>query len=99
MSAGWRELAEQAESADFGQFAYGAIFAVRNELLQRIPEDVLHRLQLMTRSHPLYPWIFERLWLHFFGLPFHPALKRHTGNLGLVRLPSVSSPPLEPSYA
>jgi len=94
-SAGWHELAEQAEAADFGQFAYGAIFAVRNELLQRIPEDVLQRLQLMARSHPLYPWIFERLWLHFFGLPFHPAIKRHSGNLGLSRSAFTSSPLLE----
>jgi len=90
-SAGWQELADQAEAADFGQFPYGAIFAVRNELLKRIPEDVLQRLQLMAHSHPLYPWIFERLWLHLFGMPFHPAIKRHSGNLGLL---PVSLPPL-----
>lgn len=80
-SAGWHELAEQAALADFGQYAYGAIFAVRNELLRRIPEDVLRRLHMMSRSHPLYPWIFERLWLHLFGLPFHPAIQRHSGNI------------------
>jgi hypothetical protein len=97
-TAGWHELAEQAKAADFGQYAYGAIFAVRNELLQGIPEDPLQRLQLMARSHPLYPWIFERLWLHFFGLPFHAAIKRHSGNLGLPRKTFASSPPLEPSF-
>lgn len=94
-SAGWNELAVEAEAAEFGQFAYGAIFAVRNELLRRIPEDVLRRLHLMSRSHPLYPWIFERLWLHLFGLPFHPAIQRHSGNVGSLRGAVESSSPVE----
>lgn len=75
-SAGWHELAEQAAAAEFGQFAYGGIFAVRNERLSAIPLPVLERLHMMSRAHPLYPWIFERLWLHLFGLPFLPAVAR-----------------------
>lgn len=76
-SVGWEELAAEAEEADFGQFAYGAIFAVRNERLQRIPEDVLKRMLIVSQSHMIYAWFFERLWLHLFGLPFHGTVVRH----------------------
>ena len=92
-SASWNELAEQAAATDFGQYAYGAIFAVRHELLHRIPEGVLRNLHLMARSHQLYPWIFERLWLHLFGLPFHPAVQRHSGNI-LPAHPAAPAPTL-----
>lgn len=69
-SVGWESLAKDAAQANLGEFCYGAIFAVKNHLLTTISPDVLNVMQSKKRQHSLYPYIFERLWLHMFGLPF-----------------------------
>ncbi|MEO5913296.1 MAG: hypothetical protein ABIS50_03615 [Luteolibacter sp.] len=68
--AGWDEMTRKAGEACLGRLAYGAMFAVRSSLMANIPADVLERLQVMARGHNAYGFIFERVWLHFFGLPF-----------------------------
>ena len=45
-------------------------FAVKNDLLGNLPADALGVMQIKTRQHSVYAYIFERLWLHVFGLPF-----------------------------
>lgn len=69
-SVGWEALSDAAAQSSLGEFSYGAIFGVRNELLKGVPPDVLRSMKSKTRQHALYPYIFERLWLHIFGLPF-----------------------------
>lgn len=66
----WNELADLAAEADFGFFAYGALFSVDAELLRRISTDSVYRMLDLTNSHPVHGYVFERLWLHFFGHPF-----------------------------
>lgn len=68
--ATWDELADQAGAADLGSFCYGAIFGVSADNLKAIPEGVLDRLQELAASCPVHAYVFERLWLHFFGEPF-----------------------------
>ena len=63
-------LAQEAARSNLGQFCYGAIFAVKNDLLGNLPADALGVMQIKTRQHSVYAYIFERLWLHVFGLPF-----------------------------
>jgi hypothetical protein len=75
--AAWDELAEKAGAADLGRFCYGAIFAVKGERLSAVPELVLGRMRELALSHNLHGYIFERLWLHFFGEPF---VKLEAGN-------------------
>lgn len=70
---GLKELARQAEPAELGAFSYGAIFAVRNERVQRFLDMArphLEKIELLTRADLNYGYIFERCWLHFFGEPF-----------------------------
>lgn len=76
-SAGWDDLADEAAQADFGQSCHGAIFAVSNRLLARMPRAVAEAYHLKTRAHPVFGYIFERMWLHFFGMPFHRKIVRH----------------------
>lgn len=71
--AGLHQMAAEAETAELGVFSYGAIFGVRN---RRVAEFIakagpqLATLELLTRADLNYGYIFERCWLHFFGLPF-----------------------------
>lgn len=70
---GLKDLAAQAETAELGSFSYGAIFAVRNRQVQRFLDMArphLEKIELLTRADLNYGYIFERCWLHFFGLPF-----------------------------
>jgi len=63
-------LAEQAWRAELGRFAYGAIFAVRNPRLTQIPAGCVAGMRELTWSHDSIGYVFERMWLHLFGLPF-----------------------------
>jgi hypothetical protein len=66
----WPELAEQAERHLVGNFAYGALFAVRQ---QRLPESRRRSLEYAleaANAHKVYGYILERLWLHICGEPF-----------------------------
>jgi hypothetical protein len=70
---GLDQLAEQARQADIGVFAYGPVFAVRNTRLADFLTEArphLGRLDVLSRSAPIYQPLFERAWLHFFGAPF-----------------------------
>lgn len=64
------DLAENAWSSDLGQFAYGAMFAVHSDLVCSIPESCLPAMRMLTQQHYSNGYVFERLWLHLFGLPF-----------------------------
>jgi len=69
-SAGMEDLAVQAEEADFGVFNYGAIFAVRNSLIDALRADSLSKLLEISSGHYTHPYLLEKLWLHLFGEPF-----------------------------
>lgn len=66
----WDKLADDAAAADCGVFSYGAIFAVRAERLHDIPELVINRMIFLSLSHHVIAYIFERMWLHIFGMGF-----------------------------
>jgi hypothetical protein len=67
---GLLEYAKQAWSASLVQFAFGAIFAVRNYKLEKIPKKCLPQMRELAQGHYSHGYIYERLWLHLFGLPF-----------------------------
>ena len=71
----WAELAEQAERNLVGRYSYGALFAVRQERLKRMPRRSLELALQAANGHEAYGYILERLWLHMLGEPFLlPAL-------------------------
>jgi hypothetical protein len=71
----WTELGETAEGHIAGRFAYGALFAARQNLLERASSKSFELALEAANSHPMYGYILERLWLHLFGEPFLlPAL-------------------------
>lgn len=70
---GFERLAEQAHRSDMGVFAYGPVFAVRHGRLAHFLQEArahLGKLDVMARAAPVYQYLFERAWLHLFGLPF-----------------------------
>ncbi len=67
---GLNELAEKAWRAERLRFCYGAMFAVRNTLLGKIPQEVLPQMLDLARGHFSHGYVYERLWLHLFGVPF-----------------------------
>lgn len=67
---GLHDLAREAWTSYVGQFAYGAIFAVGTGCLDRIPRRKLARMRKLAAGHPVHGFLYERLWLHLFGLPF-----------------------------
>jgi hypothetical protein len=67
---GLRSLALAAYTHRLGQFAYGAVFAVRTGMLANVPPDALAHLREATCAHSVYGYVLERLWLHLFGIPF-----------------------------
>lgn len=63
--------AEEAEQHMLGTFSYGAIFAVRNDLVASVSPDTYARLyDFATTPIAAHGYILERMWLHFFGEPF-----------------------------
>jgi hypothetical protein len=67
---GLPEVAREAWTHYSGQFAYGAIFAVAEHRLDHIPRKSLAMMRKLACDDPLHGYVFERLWLHLFGLPF-----------------------------
>lgn len=67
---GMPETAKQAWTHYSGQFAYGAIFAVAEHRLNHIPRKSLKKMRKLACDDPLHGYLFERMWLHLFGLPF-----------------------------
>ncbi|MCE6074828.1 hypothetical protein GOZ90_00230 [Agrobacterium vitis] len=64
-------IAEEAEKHLLGTFSYGAIFAVRNDLVTAVSPDSYARLyDFATAPVVAHGYILERMWLHFFGAPF-----------------------------
>lgn len=65
------ELAAKAERHSLGVFSYGAIFAARNDLVAALPHDSFDMMmRIATAGVAAYGYIFERMWLHFFGAEF-----------------------------
>jgi hypothetical protein len=79
-ACGLAELAAEAWQAALVQFAYGAMFGVRNERLARVPLECLPAMRALAQGHYAHGYVYERLWLHLFGLPFI------RGGRGSVRL-------------
>lgn len=70
---GLDRLAAQARDADVGVFAHGAVFAVRNTRVAEFLAEMrphLGQLEALSKAGPVYQHLFERAWLHLFGLPF-----------------------------
>lgn len=71
---GMEKLALEASKHQYGVFSYGAIFAVKTNILEKFINNTssktMDRLALLSRADMNYGYIFERLWLHFFGEPF-----------------------------
>ncbi|MFM2056529.1 MAG: hypothetical protein RLY71_914 [Pseudomonadota bacterium] len=94
---GFERLASEAQQADTGVFAYGPVFAVRNTRLAGFLHEArphLGKLDVLTRASPVHQHFFERVWLHFFGLPFgrFDAIQRPADSLAPVVPVIVSRP-------
>lgn len=94
------DLAAKAEAHAFGVFSYGAIFAVRNDLVCKVPLESLQTMYQATMGMPVYGYVLERMWLHFFGAEFEmpvgarvsrqPAVADSAPSAGQAALPSSS---------
>lgn len=69
-SCGLTTMAEEAWQATLVRGVYAAIFGVRNRQLSTIPKRCIPRMRKLTCEHPSVGYVYERLWLHLFGLPF-----------------------------
>jgi hypothetical protein len=67
---GLPDLAADAARHRLGTFAYGALFAVRTALLERVRPGAIALLGQAANGHAVYGYVLERLWLHLFGAPF-----------------------------
>jgi hypothetical protein len=68
---GLDDLARECSQHLIGKFSYGAVFAVKNDLVREIPKENLALLYHATLSHHIYGYVLERLWLHLFGAHFY----------------------------
>ncbi len=90
-SCGLRALADRAARHLVGRFAYGAIFAVDNQLIAELPASALRRMRDAALGPACYGYIIERIWLHLFGEPFAlPAF--HASPLAARRLAELAVP-------
>ncbi|MEV0764009.1 hypothetical protein [Nocardia sp. NPDC050435] len=64
------EIAEQAAQHLVGRASLGAIFAVRKQRIERVPERALVRLRQAATGAPVHGYVCERLWMHIFGESF-----------------------------
>ena len=46
------------------------MFGVRNERLAMIPQACIPQMRELAQGHYSHGYIYEKLWLHLFGLPF-----------------------------
>lgn len=67
---GLSELSIDAAKSNVGKFSYGAVFAVHRSRMCRLSPDVLRRMMVLSCGASTYGYIFERMWLHFFGEEF-----------------------------
>lgn len=63
------EFQAASQQSEFASFAYGSAFAVRARLVESFDEDLVEELLLLSLE-PFADYLFERLWLHLFGLRF-----------------------------
>ena len=82
---GLTKLAEQAWQATLARSVYAAIFGIRNKQMKNLPKKCLPRMRKLASEHTSVGFVYERLWLHLFGLPFintevenKSATKSHT---------------------
>jgi hypothetical protein len=75
---GLSELSGCAKEAVAGMFSYGAIFAVSDSLVNTFVskhrEQLVAMEKLANQGHWINGYMFERLWLHLFGMPFLRAI-------------------------
>jgi len=64
------EIEAAARSHVLGEFAYGAIFAAKNTVVNRLDPSLAPRMREVASSHFIHGYLFEKLWLHIFGLCF-----------------------------
>ncbi|WP_416408429.1 hypothetical protein [Agrobacterium rosae] len=80
--------AEQAARHTVGVFAYGAIFAVRNEYVARLSTESKELIyEFSVGEAHANGYIMERMWLHIFGTGFYrriPFVDQHTSALNLL---------------
>jgi hypothetical protein len=70
---GFDEYVLLAAGHEIGIFAYGAIFSVDRAIVQAFKDRVgsrIDRLILISKADPVYGYIFERSWLHLFGIEY-----------------------------
>lgn len=60
----------EAWGATIGRFAFGALFAVDNSKPSLFPQSVLPKMKKLAADFQVNGYVYERLWLHIFGLPF-----------------------------
>lgn len=63
-------LAREAELHSLGIFSYGALFAVRNSMIKKLPLNTLKLLHQAAIGDICYGYILERMWLHLFDADF-----------------------------
>jgi hypothetical protein len=68
-SCGFSTIAGQASKHFGGCFAYGAIFAVGNEIIDGVSKEACSRAWRLSKSHEIHGWVLERTWLHLWGEP------------------------------
>lgn len=88
-TCGLTDLAAAAWEADLARFACAAIFAVRNERLGMIPVKCIPAMRTLAQGHYSHGYIYEKLWLHLFGLPF---IRQERLPLPNPRLPATRKP-------
>ncbi|MEU8897758.1 hypothetical protein AB0C65_17985 [Nocardia sp. NPDC048505] len=64
------DIAELAAQHLVGTHSYGAIFAVRSHLVEKVSERALVRLRQAAFGSPVHGYFCERLWMHIFGEKF-----------------------------
>ncbi|MCG2590346.1 hypothetical protein [Rhodohalobacter sulfatireducens] len=64
------EIAKTAACHNLGRFTFGAIFAVKNQLLNDLQEESIYSMYDLTHKDDKYGYLFERHWMHIFGEPF-----------------------------
>lgn len=67
---GLPEIAGKATNVDFGKFCYGAIFAANRSRIPMLDPLALSQMIDLANGDGVHGYVFERLWLHFFGEPF-----------------------------
>jgi hypothetical protein len=101
---GLDDVARRAANAEMGVFSYGAIFALRNSVIEKFLTGArphLSKIELLTRADLNYGYIFERLWLHMFGEPFlrFDPVKRSAAVVLPAATPVVERKPAPPTPA